>query len=358
MKYKFFPAVCASVGMCMLILDAKTALNGASEGITLCLKTVIPSLFPFLLLSAILTASLSKFRLPFSRAIGKLLRIPQEGVSIYLIGLLGGYPAGAQSVAVAYRSGILSQNEAKRMAVFCNNAGPAFFFGFGAVVFDSLRPCFLLWLIQILSSIALARLMPAENNQRAAKCVAGTIPSNRILRQTLESMALICSWVVLFRILLSILQRWFLWLLPVNIRVLFCGLLEMTNGCCDLPQLLLQGERLLYFAVFATFGGLCIHFQTYSVTAAASVPMIAYLPGKMAQGCIALLLASAAQWLLPSEQRAYPATILLLISAVYCFMFAVIGWKTKKGVAFPRNFMYNKEKSHPRGNQYAVSRKY
>ena len=36
-----------ALGLLILILDGKTAYNGAVDGIELCLKTVIPALFPF-----------------------------------------------------------------------------------------------------------------------------------------------------------------------------------------------------------------------------------------------------------------------------------------------------------------------
>ena len=52
-----FSGLAALLGMILLILDGKTAVAGAQEGITLCLKTVIPSLFPFFILSAVVIQS-------------------------------------------------------------------------------------------------------------------------------------------------------------------------------------------------------------------------------------------------------------------------------------------------------------
>ena len=42
--------------MLALILDSKTALLGAQSGLDLCVRTVIPSLFPFFVISILLTA--------------------------------------------------------------------------------------------------------------------------------------------------------------------------------------------------------------------------------------------------------------------------------------------------------------
>ena len=60
----------AAVGMLLLILDSKTAVTGAWDGIELCLRTVIPSLFPFFIISAALTSSLAGMKLPLLRPLG------------------------------------------------------------------------------------------------------------------------------------------------------------------------------------------------------------------------------------------------------------------------------------------------
>ena len=162
MKYRWFPAIWAGLAMMILILDTRTALSAGSEGIRLCLQTVIPCLFPFLLLSSFLTVSLSDAPLPFSGPLAKWLQIPKNGVCAYLIGLLGGYPAGAQAVSSLCKSGRIPPQDAARMLAFCNNAGPAFFFGIGMVVFENAAIGFLLWGIQILSSLLCAMLFPAS----------------------------------------------------------------------------------------------------------------------------------------------------------------------------------------------------
>ena len=52
------------IGMLAMILDSRTALQGASQGVELCLTAVIPSLLPFLCLSMALTQRLFSKRLP------------------------------------------------------------------------------------------------------------------------------------------------------------------------------------------------------------------------------------------------------------------------------------------------------
>ena len=51
----YISIILPACGMMMLILDSQTAMHGAAEGIVLCINSVVPSLFPFFVLSILLT---------------------------------------------------------------------------------------------------------------------------------------------------------------------------------------------------------------------------------------------------------------------------------------------------------------
>ena len=337
-------ALCAAV-MAILILDGKSALSAGADGITMCLQTVIPSLFPFLLLSILLTDFLRGGSFPSCNRLSQWMGIPPETIPLYCIGLIGGYPAGAQSIALCCGKGTLDRRNAGRMVAFCNNAGPAFLFGIGAVVFDSLIPCILLWGIQILSSLFLAFSMPGQIVSSGKMQKEDTISISRTMRLATQTMGLICGWVVLFRVILAFLQRWFLWLLPLWGRILVTGMLEMTNGCCQLSEISSVGEKILLFALFGNFGGLCVTLQTLSITAEVKIPMRSYLPAKLAQAGYALILSQMAQWLLPAKDRFFLPLPIPLLCIVGLLCFAFLGRKRKKGVAIPSKLLYNEKKS-------------
>jgi hypothetical protein len=123
--------------MILLIVDSKTALSGTAQGVDLCIRTVIPSLFPFFVISVLMTSALLEQPLPFLKHLGRICGIPAGSEGIFLLGLIGGYPVGAQAVAQAWKAGSISEKAAKRMLGFCNNCGPSFLFGIAAVLFRS-----------------------------------------------------------------------------------------------------------------------------------------------------------------------------------------------------------------------------
>lgn len=290
----------AGLAMAVLILDTKTAFAGAQSGVALCVRTVIPSLFPFILLSILITGSLAGRQIPLLRPLGKLCRIPTGGESLLLAGLLGGYPVGAQCVAQAYRTGSLSKSDARRMLGFCSNAGPSFIFGMAAVLFSSPAAAWVLWGIHILAALLTAMLLPGKPGQAVKTAQRRQVGISDALQQSLRVMAGICGWVVVFRIVIEFCQRWFLWLLPEAGAVLFCGVLELTNGCCMLSQLGSEGLRFVLCAVMLGFGGACVGMQTVTVTRGIGTGM--YFPGKLLQCLLSFLLAIGVRPLLFQEE--------------------------------------------------------
>ena len=308
--------IAASICMLVLILDSPTALSGAKNGIEMCLQSVIPSLFPFFILSILLTSGMTGRNIPFLRPVARLTGIPLGSESILLTGLLGGYPVGAQAVSSAYSIGMLTDKEASRMMVFCNNAGPAFIFGMTAALLPSSHFAWLLWPIQMLSALFTALLLPGRTSRRITLTPSAQSTLTQALSASIRIMASVCGWVVLFRIVLSFLQHWLFWLFPSWGQVLLTGLLELANGCFALSTIDHTGFRFLLCAGMLSFGGLCVWLQTLSV--ANRVSMRLYLPGKLLQSAVAVTLALICQkWMPVGAQLEIKTAIFALILVIF-----------------------------------------
>lgn len=277
----------SAAGMLVLILDGKTALAGASAGMELCIRTVIPSLFPFLFLCTILTGALWGGNYPMLHRIGQRLGIPHGAESLLIAAVLGGYPAGAQAIGEAFRGGRLTKADAQHLLSFCSNAGPAFLFGMTALQFPRLQMIWGLWGIQILSA-----LMTGSIGRYTPKTAASLPPRSgnisHILTVTVKTMATICGWILLFQILTTFLNQWFLWFLPTEIQVILAGILELSNGCCLLNQIESIPLRFVICSGFLSFGGICVSMQTASLIG--DLSMKAYLRGKILQVVFSTLL--------------------------------------------------------------------
>lgn len=281
--------IASATGIALLILDSKTALAGAQQGVALCIQTVIPSLFPFFLFSIILTSSLMGRQIPLLRPLCRWCRIPEGAQSILIAGFLGGYPVGAQCISQALETGQLSPNDAKRLLGFCNNCGPAFLFGMAASLFEAWYTPWIIWGIHIVSALCVGAIIPG----RPQKCTTlgkSVISPVQALTQSVRIMAGVCGWVVLFRVLIAFLNRWVLWYPAIEYQVTISGLLELSNGCVALHELSDWKLRFILCAGFLGFGGLCVTMQTFSV-ASSKLDKRLYFPGKVLHGCISLCLA-------------------------------------------------------------------
>lgn len=294
-------ALLPALAMAVLILDAKTALAGAQSGLELCIRVVVPSLFPFLFLSVMVTGSLMGRNIPMLRPLGMLCRIPKGAESLLAVGLLGGYPVGAQSIAQAYKDGVLTEEDARRMLGFCSNAGPSFIFGMLAGVLDP-AVLWVLWGIHILSALLTGMLLPGGSNKPVNVSHASGLSPADSLERSLKVIATICGWVIVFRVLLTFLQRWLLWLLPIEAEIAISGLLELTNGCCRLQLADTEGLRFILATMLLGFGGICVCLQTISVTKGLGTGL--YFPGKLIQTGISLVLSLLAQTMLfPAQEQ-------------------------------------------------------
>lgn len=281
-----------AIAMAILILDSRTAFRGAEQGINLCIRTVIPALFPFLFLSAILTNSAAgTYRI--LRFPAKLLGIPENASSNLIPAFLGGYPVGAQSVYQAHRNGVVSRQAAERLLAFCSNAGPSFLFGILTLKFQKLQTVFAIWLIQLIAAWTASRIIRPDW-QEDGNCKDTKQSKRNPMEITVLAMGKICGWVILFRILIFFLERWFLWIVPLNARILLIGLMELSNGCCMLDLIEDASVRFVIANVLLAFGGFCVVLQTSSVCGTLSVRY--YILGKLIQAVSAVLLALIFVW--------------------------------------------------------------
>lgn len=287
-KWSVLQGTGALFGILILIFDSRLALEGARTGLELCIRTVFPALFPFFVLSTILTNSLGRTNFRFLQFLSSRLRIPPNAGSILIPAFLGGYPVGAKCVGDLYHSKQISRRDAERLLTFCSNAGPAFIFGMVSGFFPEQRMVWMLWFIHIVSAVLTAAAVPAERPDSHVLQSEQSSQGIEVILTAAKAMCIVCCWVVLFRIMIAFLDRWFLWILPDWLHTLLLGCLELTNGCCGLLQIADVRLRFIICSCILAFGGICVLFQTVSVTKGLSISC--YILGKWMQTVFSLLL--------------------------------------------------------------------
>lgn len=283
-----------------LLLLPEVSAQAARDAMLLCAQTLIPSLFPFFVLSSLLIACgaselLSALLSPLMRP---LFGLSGAGAAALALGLCGGYPVGARTAAELVENGVLPREEGERLLAFCNNAGPGFLLGVcGAGVFSSNRAGAALYLVHIAAALcsgllicrALPPLMPGHTVRAAVKRqhFSAVFPAavQSALTGCLNVSAFVVFFTVLARLLLHFLPRSLTASLPC---ALLLGFLELTSGVLSLPR---SRAGFLACAALLGWGGMSVHCQTLSALAGSPLSARYYLRGKALQSLLSLLFA-------------------------------------------------------------------
>ena len=298
MRMRWRAAAClALVGVLVLFLaEAGFVRAAAAEALSLCASSVIPALFPFLVVSSLLLSlGLGELLSPMLAGLMEpLFRVDGVGSSALLLGLVGGYPIGAKTAADLYRKGLLSRPEAERLLAFCNNSNPVFLISvLGVGVFGSVRAGVWLWLIHLLSALLTGLLFRNWGGQgrrqaggtTAFQAVSLSAAFVSAVRESLSGMLSVCAFVTFFYVLARPLASLGGWLGPVLV-----GLTELFSLT---PLLRADRFGFILSSAMAGWGGLSVLCQTAAVLEGSGLRLQSCAAGKAVQGLLAGLLATA-----------------------------------------------------------------
>ena len=311
--------LCAACGL--LILYRDDAAAGVLSGIYTCLNTLVPSLFPFVLLSCVAAKSAAMqllFR-PLSPLMHRVFHLPACAAPALLFGLTTGYPTGAKITASLYADGRLTKEQAARLLCFCTAPGYAFSIFTGMKLTGSTHTGLLLFLACILAPLltgaVLARFAPLPEKMAEGKAVSGDFTD--AVRDGVSAMVAMCGFVVVFAGLLSVLQSAGIFrtctalLARCGLTVpaagaVFSFLLEVTAGVTHSAYWHLSPALAAFGLGFA---GICIHLQIRSFFRGTGFPLssMVYFLTRLLNGLLATLCYRVLSYFFPASASAAAA---------------------------------------------------
>ncbi len=302
-----------------LILWPEQAMEAMRDGIALCGNVILPSLFPFFVLSSLVV------ELGMSQYLGRLLepvmaplfRVNGSCATALALGFVGGYPVGARTAIQIYENGQCSRTEAERMLAFCNNSGPAFILGVvGAGVFGSGTVGLLLYLTHLLASLLVGVIFrfykpqegPQTRHSRGPQFQAASFPKafTQSIMGAMQSTLNICAFILFFTVFLRILAHAGILkllggllsalLAPLGMdqtwaERLLTGLVEVSSGVSSLTDGAMSG-RLSMAAFMLGWAGVSVHCQVLAFLGDSGLSVQTYVAGKLLHGGLSALLAN------------------------------------------------------------------
>lgn len=290
---KFLVLLAVFSGIAALIIKTEEVAQGVGETLILCVNSVIPSLFPFFIMSGLLVNTglvslIGKFLAPVSH---RLFKTSGKGAVVFVIGLLCGYPTGAKVTADLCQQGKLTKTEGERLIAFCNNSGPLFVIGaVGGGMIGSRDVGVLLYVIHAISAVLTGIFLSLFSNGTVHKdeteyttTTLGKAFSVSV-ESAVKSILNVCGYVVFFGCIMAVLR-------PLIPSIFTGALLEVTVGAESIAAANLPtSQMLVLLSGVIGFGGLCVYLQVQGVVSSAGLSTRTYLIGKIIQMLISMLL--------------------------------------------------------------------
>lgn len=337
--------------------------ESVKDALFLCADSVIPSLFPFLIISNLLILlDIGCFCEKHLRKISKpLFGIPASLSPALVLGLIGGYPVGAITCAETYSKKLCTKDDAERALAFCNNCGPAFILGaIGNGVFSSGKTGAALLIMHILPALIVGVLFrvfyPLSKAETAFKQsfshktpgVAKALTT--AVAKALSSSLSISAYIVLFSALVRMMT--ILGIFPfigVLAEKLFgcsreiasaftSGIFEMTVGSFSLSHCASPSTAFVLISALLGWGGLSVHAQALSFISETDLSVKNYFCGKFIHGLLSGLFAyiytrfsdisviSVFSDYFDTYSEVFPRGVILIILCLFYF-FCKKGWK-------------------------------
>ena len=284
----------------------QTVFTGASYGLVLWFRHVLPTLLPYMILINVLicTPALHWICRITSTFLCPLLGTSYYGTFAVLTGFLCGYPMGAKTTSDLLNVNKISRSEASYLLSFCNNTSPAFILSY--VVAQNMKernlciPFFLILTFTPLMLSFIFRLfyrLPESFPQVTPGSFSNPSESisdsflDRCILNAFESVTKVGGYMMMFSVLIQLLAS----VLPNTIfSLLLYSSLEISTGIRLLfSSALYTTEKIILCAFLTSFGGWCCIAQTYSMISSSQLPILPYITAKLVTALVTSLLISA-----------------------------------------------------------------
>ena len=309
-KFKIILSLIAVISfIAAFFYDPSLMSGGARNGLMICAVTIIPSLFPFVVLSDFLIRSglCEVIGSAMSGITGKIFRLPGCASCVIFMSLIGGFPVGAKMTSQLVDNGSLTAEQGRRLMLFCVNAGPAFIISaVGVSMLSSRKAGVILYTSLVITSLFtgfISRFFAAkESETEIKKCIvfdSGALVDS--VSESTSTMLNICAWILFFSCAISYAVK-----LPVGESTLrwINMISEVTNGCINAAG----HFPVCVLALVLGWSGFAVQCQVYPYVRKTGLPILRFMLSRLFNGGVA----TAVAWAL---FKAFPCDINVFASA-------------------------------------------
>lgn len=288
----------------------QSTANTVQKGINLWVACVVPTLFPYLFITALCSklSGTRKFGNLLSPITTKLFNTGGISGYLFLISTVSGFPSGSKAVADAKNEGFLGEVESVRASVFCSMASPVFLISsVGKLMFNDLKFGFLLFLSNFFTSVIIGIIFSFYKRKdlpTSSKAITTTTSKNLLFDSTLESVTslLVVGGLITVFYLLSEIFLALNLLMPLIKLISFItkdevlsvsiatGVLEVTGGLKRLSLVKNSNFLLPIASALTGFGGVSVIVQSIAFLKLAKIKTAPFFLSKILSAVLNFIL--------------------------------------------------------------------
>lgn len=281
--------------MFFLLFFAPQVTEQLKTSLLLCGQVIIPTLFPYMVLSEILVFCLRETEPPkiVSRISERLLGVPGMALIPFLLGALCGFPIGVKAAVDLRRHGKIDDATLTQTLTFCNNTGPAFAVaGVGMGMFSSAKIGWTLYVIQLISALLCGFLFsflrfkdPYKKADLAPKITEREPNLIDAIKRSSLSILYVSGTVLFFSALCSTIGHF----VKNSVLLSFIYSFLEVSGAASMAASLYATHpltALLAACIAISFGGASVHIQASVFISDLPVSRKRYLAAKLFQAAL------------------------------------------------------------------------
>jgi len=290
--------ICCIFFLIEIILNRNLVFDTVGFSLNIWITSIIPSLFPFFVISDILNNYNAINYIPkfIKNIFKKLFNVSDNSLFIFFISMLSGFPSNARNIKILYKDNKITKEESEHLLFFTHFSNPLFILGTLVVIFLNNKSLGIPILIShYLPNFIIAFLLrkynnPVNNyNTNNKNNPKFGITFTKSIKSSIDSLLLILGTLSVFLIISTIIINLFK-LNTIN-SLLIKSILELTSGLKELSMINFNNNILVILSsCILSFGGLSVHMQVINELTDTDISYRNFFIGRIFQTTLSLII--------------------------------------------------------------------
>ena len=269
----------------IILLNPTEIINSVTFSSNICIKNLFPSLFPFLIISNILTNyGFIEICFKFSKRImPKLFKVNPSGFYVFIMSMLSGSPSNAKYINQLMDNNYINKEEASKLLKCTHFVNPLFIISTIGITFLNNKNLGIIILISHYLGNFVNAFIWNKDIKKNTNIKFNTDNNNKFMTiltnsisDTINTLMLILGVITTCLIITTIINH------ILHLNPLFYGLLEITQGVKYISMSnISEFLKVIIMTFIISFGGFSIHMQVMSILEKKEIRYLPYLKARL-----------------------------------------------------------------------------